>query len=403
MSVADSIVTGMGCLCACGNNLEISWANMMAGVGCTPCLPTKFRTTIKQQSPVFEVWPDEEKKSSISRKGSKERTRCVEYLLIALEEALKQASLTVGDLYGKSIGVCIGTTVGCTLNDEQFYRDFKKGLEPGLDAIERFLGNNPALYLGEALALRGPVSTINNACSSGLDAIGQAQEWISDGLCDIVIVGGTDELSRIPYLGFSSLLNTSLSACKPFDINRGGLNLGEGAGVLIVESKAGASKRGARALVEVAGYGTCGDAYHPTAPHPQGVGLESAIRSALAETDPGDVAFINAHGTATASNDSVEGSTLARIFGERVRVFATKAYTGHTLGAAGAIESIFAAKGLMAGKIPATAGFSEADPECVIVPTREAADVEGMYALSISLAFGGNNSAVLLKGVTDAG
>lgn len=145
MSVADSIVTGMGCLCACGNNLEISWANMMAGVGCTPCLPTKFRTTIKQQSPVFEVWPDEEKKSSISRKGSKERTRCVEYLLIALEEALKQASLTVGDLYGKSIGVCIGTTVGCTLNDEQFYRDFKKGLEPGLDAIERFLGNNPEI------------------------------------------------------------------------------------------------------------------------------------------------------------------------------------------------------------------------------------------------------------------
>jgi 3-oxoacyl-(acyl-carrier-protein) synthase len=275
--------------------------------------------------------------------------------------------------------------------------EFRAGKQPGLLAVDRFLANNPAQYVSAALDLCGPVSTINNACTSGVDAIGQAREWIRDGLCDMAIAGGTDELSRIPYLGFSSLLNTSELPCRPFDLKRDGLNLGEGAGVLIMESRAAARARGAKALVEVAGYGTCGDAYHPTAPHPQGVGLEQAIRRALDRITPGEIGFINAHGTATTANDQVEGSTFARVFGPQVTVFGSKGYTGHTLGAAGAIEAIFTAQGLLMGEIPATAGFSEADPDCVIVPTRALTKVKGDHALSTSLAFGGNNSALLLK------
>jgi len=398
MSDSDPVITGMGCLCAAGGDLASAWREMTAG-NTRPSGPDMLHAAIKRLSPVFTA-PDlagsENKIADLAGAGM-EKTRCVLFFLTAMAEALAQAGLDAAALRGRRIGVCVGTTVGCTLNDEHFYAEFRKGKQPGLAAIDRFLANNPAQYVSAALDLCGPVSTINNACTSGVDAIGQAGEWIRDGLCDMAIAGGSDELSRIPYLGFSSLLNTSEAPCRPFDLKRDGLNLGEGAGVLIMESRAAARARGAKALVEVAGYGTCGDAYHPTAPHPQGVGLEQAIRRALERTPPGEIGFINAHGTATPANDQVEGSTFARIFGPQVTVFGSKGYTGHTLGAAGAIEAIFITQGLLSGEIPATAGFSEADPGCVVVPTRSLTKVRAEYALSTSLAFGGNNSALLLK------
>jgi 3-oxoacyl-(acyl-carrier-protein) synthase len=396
MSDSDSVISGMGCFCAAGGDLASAWKEMTAG-NSNPGSPAGLKAALKRLSPVFAAPAGSENKIAALAGAGMEKTRCVFFFLTALAEALAQAGLDAADLRGQRIGVCVGTTVGCTLNDEQFYREFREGKEPGLMAIDRFLANNPAQYVSSALDLYGPVSTINNACTSGVDAIGQAREWISDGLCDMVIAGGTDELSRIPYLGFSSLLNTSELPCRPFDLKRDGLNLGEGAGVLIMERRAAASARGAKALVEVAGYGTCGDAYHPTAPHPQGLGLEQAIRRALGGIAPGEISFINAHGTATTANDQVEGSTFARVFGPQVTVFGSKGYTGHTLGAAGAIEAVFIAQGLLSGEIPATAGFSEADPGCAIVPTCSLTRVKGDFALSTSLAFGGNNSALLLK------
>lgn len=400
MKKIKSVITGMGCLCAAGTNLEMSWKNMMAGVS-RPCFPTKFQAGIKRKSPVFEVSIDKSKTAGLFELKKGERTSCNDFFLIALKEALDQAALSVGDLHGKGIGVCAGTTVGCTLNDELFYRKYRKGSEPGLGAIKRFLGNNPAQYISKTLNLKGPVSTINNACSSGADAVGQAMEWIEDGLCRIVIAAGVDELSRIPYLGFTSLLNTSEQPCRPFDVRRDGLNLGEGAGVLILESRANALERGADVLVEAVGYGTCTDAYHQTAPHPQGIGLETAIHQALANISPEEISFINAHGTATVSNDIVEGTTLSRLFGKKIPLFGTKSYTGHTLGAAGAIEAIFTAQGLITGKIPPTAGFSEPDTECMLTPTRQVTEVSRTYAISNSLAFGGNNSVLLLKAGKD--
>jgi 3-oxoacyl-[acyl-carrier-protein] synthase-1/3-oxoacyl-[acyl-carrier-protein] synthase II len=396
MSDSDSVVSGMGCLCAAGGDLASAWREMTAG-NSHPSSPTGLKAAIKRLSPVFTAPVGGENEIAALAGPGLEKTRCLLFFLTALAEALAQAGLAAADLRGQRIGICVGTTVGCTLNDEQFYKEFREGKQPGLKAIDRFLANNPAQYVHAALDLYGPVSTINNACTSGVDAIGQAGEWIRDGLCDLAIAGGTDELSRIPYLGFSSLLNTSELPCRPFDLKRDGLNLGEGAGVMIMESRAHARARGAKALVEIAGYGTCGDAYHPTAPHPQGLGLEQAIRCALDRTAPGEISFINAHGTATTANDQVEGSTFARVFGPQVRVFGSKGYTGHTLGAAGAIEAIFSAQGLLNSEIPATAGFSEADPDCAIVPTRCLTRVRGDYALSTSLAFGGNNSALLLK------
>ena len=166
MSNNSPIITGMGCLCAAGSGVEMAWNNMLAGIA-EPCLPTKFRAGIKRLSPVFEVAAGDWEESAVSISRDIKKTFCVHFFLAAFAEALQQASLTAADLRGKRIGVCAGTTVGCTLNDEQFYRDYKGGLQPGLAAIERFLANNPALYLAEALDLRGPVCTIDNACSSG--------------------------------------------------------------------------------------------------------------------------------------------------------------------------------------------------------------------------------------------
>lgn len=396
MTDRATVVTGMGCLCAAGPDLDTAWKSMMAGVS-RPHPPSSIRVETKRPSPVFEIAAGERRPSSISLGRPVAKTLSVEYLLSALEEAAQQAGLELEAWRGRRVGVCLGTTVGCTLNDERFYRDFRAGMEPGLKAIHRFLDNNPAQFVNEALDLRGPVCTINNACSSGTDAVGQAREWIQDGLCEVVIAGGTDELSRIPYLGFSSLLNTSEKPCRPFDARRDGLNLGEGAGVLIVESQDHAARRGAKALVEVAGYGCSADAHHITAPHPGGAGLERAVRQALADRDPGRVSFINAHGTATVPNDMVEGQTLARIFGSKVPVVGTKSYTGHALGAAGALEAVFTVQGLLLAEIPATIGFEQPDPECAVVPTTGPTRVAGTYAISTSLAFGGTNSAILMS------
>ena len=401
MNSIQTVITGMGCLCAAGADLDASWNNMLAGIQ-KYNMPTKFYAETNRKSPVFEVSTEKCLKLDLPENRKKEMTDCVYFLLVALEEALKSASLSYADIFGNKIGVCIGTTVGCTLNDEQFYRKFKDGSMPELNAIRRFLSHNPSQYISENLDLKGPVSTINNACSSGTDVIGQAVEWISDGLCDMVIAGGTDELCRIPYLGFSALLNTSKEPCRPFDLNRDGLNLGEGAGVFIVENISKARKRKADILVEIAGYGTCADAFHPTAPHPQGIGLDLAIHKALGQIEIDKISFINAHGTATINNDQVEGRVLSSIFGENVPVFGTKSFTGHTLGASGAMEAIFTALGLLTGNIPPTAGFRETDPKCMITPTNKITAVEGDYAVSTSLAFGGNNSVVLLKVASDA-
>ena len=186
--------------------------------------------------------------------------------------------------------------------------------------------------------------------------------------------------------------------CAPFDRDRAGLNLGEGAGVLILESEEHLRRRGGKASFEVAGFGSACDAHHLTAPHPEGRGLEAAICAALkqAGVDASDVCFINAHGTATQDNDRAEAKVIARVFDARVPFLSTKGYTGHTLGAAGGLEAAFTLLGLREGWIPANAGFANASEDIPVTPVKRVSDITGRYALSTSLAFGGNNAAVLI-------
>lgn len=356
-----------------------------------PALPTRIVAALDLPSPVFEVESDLDHLP----KGA---TRTTRLALEATCEALHHAALPVS-LAGRSrVGVCIGTTVGCTLNNEPFYRHFKQGRLDGMKPIRTYLENNPAQYIAKYVGATGPVVAVVNACSSGSDAIGMARAWVARGWCDIAIAGGADELSRVTYLGFNSLLNTSPEPCRPFDIDRKGLNLGEGAGICILESEASALLRKQPVLAELAGYGSAADAYHPTAPHPEGNGLRSAIRYALAMANlqTRDIDFVNAHGTATAENDKTEGKVIGALFGE-VPVVSTKSYTGHALGGAGGIEAVLTVQALLDQKLPATAGFAQRDPECVITPTHANVSLHAQVGISNSLAFGGNNSALVFK------
>jgi len=296
------------------------------------------------------------------------------------------------------VGVCLGTTVGCQLNSVPFYASFRRGESPNLDPVYNFLSTNLARSVAELLDARGPRMTVVNACSSGADAIGVAAGWIEAGLCDVAIAGGADELYIVPLSGFWSLGVMSAEPCAPFDRDRAGLNLGEGAGVLLLESEQHARNRGASAEFEVAGFGSACDAHHLTAPHPEGRGLDAAIRAALGQAGAkaSDVAFINAHGTATQDNDRAEGKVISRLFGSNLPFLSTKGFTGHTLGAAGGLEAAFTLLALREGWIPASAGFANPAEAVPVTPVRRLTEISGRYALSTSLAFGGNNAAVLI-------
>jgi 3-oxoacyl-[acyl-carrier-protein] synthase-1/3-oxoacyl-[acyl-carrier-protein] synthase II len=297
---------------------------------------------------------------------------------------------------GLRLGVIVGTSVGASLDFFDFYRSRAAGEEPPLTEIEEYLAANPALALGKFLRCSGPAQCVTNACSSGADAVGIGAGWVRAGLCDLVLAGGADALSYITYAGFSSLRLPSPWPCLPFDARRNGLTLGEGAGFMLLESENSRKKRDAAALGFIAGYGTATDAHHLTAPHPEGRGLAAAVSQAFAQANVAwkDIAFVNAHGTATLANDAAEGAFFARHC-PLVPFIATKGATGHTLGAAGAVEAVIAMAHLLAGELPPSPGFREPDPLVGAVPVRETTPVAGNFALSQSLAFGGNNSALI--------
>lgn len=381
------LITGLGVVSAAGLNIAETLAGFKSGYRAisrtTPALsPLDY--------PVYEV-------SGPLRDPARSPSRTVQLALHALDEALAQAGLT-GDLSGLRVGVCMGTTVASQLNDMDFYTAYRQTGTPPLAPVNAFLKGNLAATVAREVKAHGPCLTVVNACSSSADAIGVAMGWLNNRQCDLVIAGGGDELSRIPIGGFGSLSVSSHEPCRPYDRDRQGLNLGEAAGILILEPEAAARQRGVATSLFVGGYGAACDAYHLTAPRPDGAGLEAAIASSLARAglEPADISFINAHGTATRDNDKVEGGVLARLFGPAVKVLSTKGFTGHTLGAAGAVEAVFTALALREGWIPASPGFDNRDPEIPIGAVREETAIAGRYALSTSLAFGGNNAAVVI-------
>lgn len=380
------LITGLGVISAAGTDLSGTLGSFRRGERNAGTV-SLFSTSLG--CPVFEV-------RQIPAGSIVEGSRTLSLALCAVDEALNNASL--GDLSRLRVGVSIGTTVASQLNDLEFYRSYRSSGTASMEVADRYLKGNIAEFISRRIKARGPVLTVVNACSSGTDAIGVAFSWLKNGLCDIAVAGGADELSLIPLCGFSSLGIVNQDLCSPFDQDRRGLNLGEGAGMLVLETGDSAKSRGKSSDLRILGYGASADAYHLTAPRPDGAGLEASLHKALAEAGiaPDEVSFVNAHGTGTTDNDLVEGKVLGRIFGPELKVLSTKGFTGHTLGAAGGLEAAFTAAGLSGGWIPASPGFLKKDDEIPVTPVKEETRIEGRYAVSTSLAFGGNNAALVL-------
>lgn len=397
MLLSDRIaVTGMGCIAAGGNTLAAVVDSIDKGELC--CSPSPF-TGVAPTSPVFACarnLPDDLPGDALP--GSSSLSRTTRLALAAISEAITEAFLDTADKNVR-VAVCLGTSVGASLHFRDYYAAWRKGQPCVFDSIAMYRESNPALAVAKIHGFTGPVQTITNACSSGADAIGLAASWLRMGLCDVAIAGGADALSEITYTGFSRLMLTSPQPCRPFDASRSGLNLGEGAGIMILEKAESAIRRGVSVLGHMEGYGTATDCYHLTSPHPEAAGLKKAYAQAFSHIAGRQgkklpsIAFANAHGTGTKTNDITEGKFFTE-FLHGVPFVVTKGATGHTLGAAGGVEAVLTLAHLRRGFLPASPGFSSPDEATLSSPVAIPSQVQGRFAVSQSLAFGGNNSVL---------
>ena len=409
MSKASPVaVTGYGCITAAGDNSEQATANIAGGLSQNSLLESPFFPA-SFAAPCFLV---HESSSALFHRLSylkpdcfPETGRTLMLALTAIEEALLRSGITLDELRQKRVGVALGTTVGCTFNNETYYTDWKGGVEPDSAPLLTYLSSNLAERVQNILGVQGPRAVITNACASGTDGIGIAKSWLENGLCNIAIAGGADELSRIACHGFKSLMLVSEESCRPFDKERRGLNLGEGAGILVLEKETDAVAGDREIVGWIRGYGIAGDAYHPTAPHPQGRGLQMAVGKALADggVPTEAISMINGHGTGTTANDKSETRAIFEMGFDvsALPVVSTKGATGHTLGAAGGIEAVFTLLALNKGELSGTVGCFNSDPDFpfAVLGQDDEVSLKGRIGLSQSLAFGGSNSALVIEGV----
>ena len=298
----------------------------------------------------------------------------------------------------------IGTTSGGMSFGEQYFRAQVARAKPRSRAawLANYLPQKAVADALEACGWACPSQIIANACASGTNAVGHAFRLVRAGLHTRVLCGGYDALSEMVFVGFDSLQASTPEKIRPFDKNRTGLVLGEGAAVFALEEMESARARGAAVLAEVTGYGISTDNHHLTQPNPSGIGPRQAMERALADArrTPGEVDYINAHGTATAFNDATEGTAIAQIFGDRVPVSSTKSMMGHALGAAGAIEAVFSVLALRGQFLPPNINYAEPDPAWVLDIVANAARAARVRCVvSNSFGFGGTNASVVLEGV----
>lgn len=395
-------VTGFGCITAVGKDAP-STLNGVAGQARPQSSPDMF-SFVQVDKPmclVADAWLPGEKGSGSWRRHTAADT--ITLLRAAVREALDVAGLEPDSLASDTrVGVCIGTTACCSLHVLADHAALRadNGKKPEYGSLRDYYASSPALLIATEYGLGpGPALSISNSCTSGTDAIGLGKRWIDSGQCDIVLAGGADALSDVPFIGFSRLLVFSSELCKPFDKERLGLNLGEGAGVLVLESSEHAARRGVRRPRAVlSGFGAAGDAHHISSPHPSGRGLCKAISEALAEGGATlrETGFINAHGTATLENDKIESRVYAELE-NTPPVWASKGSTGHCLGAAGAVEAVLSVLALESGSVPASTGCGTPEDGIEGLITLEPGPVKDGHALSVSLGFGGSNAALLFS------
>jgi 3-oxoacyl-[acyl-carrier-protein] synthase II len=287
---------------------------------------------------------------------------------------------------------------------EQFYRNQvdKKRSRDRASWLANYLPQKPVLDAQQACGWSAPSQIIANACASGTNAVGHAFQLVRSGLHRRVLCGGYDALSEMVFAGFDSLQASTPECIRPFDRNRTGLVLGEGAALLALEEMESARQRGATILAEITGYGISTDNHHLTQPHPSGIGPRQAMERALSDArrQPGEVDYINAHGTATAFNDATEGAAIAQLFGGEVPVSSTKSMMGHALGAAGAIEAVFSILAVRRQFLPPNIHFTELDPAWSLnIVANTARDARVRCVVSNSFGFGGTNASIVIEEV----
>jgi 3-oxoacyl-[acyl-carrier-protein] synthase II len=414
MSKRRVVLTGVGCLTPVGHNKEEFWASVTQGKSgvarITKFDPTHFSSHIAAEVKGFDA------KEHFPVKEARKMDPFVQYAIVAAKEAFADSKIDLSTMDVKRFGVLIGSGIGGLTTIEESHKKYiAMGPEKGPGRISPFLipmllvnmaSGQVSIYLG----LKGPNTAVATACATGTHSIGDAFKLIQDGRADAMIAGGSEAaITPMGFGGFCALRALSTrndepeKACRPFDKNRDGFIMGEGAGVVVMEEMESAVKRGANIYCEIAGYAMTGDAHHMTAPAPGGEGGARAMKLCIedAGVKPDDVTYINAHGTSTYYNDMLETAAIKTTFGEHAKnllISSTKSVTGHLLGAAGGIEAIATAMALKNGLVPPTINYEEPDPDCDLyyVPNQaEKKDIK--VAMSNSLGFGGHNATILLK------
>ncbi|MGB2895148.1 MAG: beta-ketoacyl-ACP synthase II [Anaerolineales bacterium] len=408
MSHRRVVITGLGCISPLGDDIQSTWDAALAGesgVGLiTHFDTTDFRTRIAAEVKGFDPV------RSIGKRLARRTDRFTQFALEAAAQAIEDSGLSIDDGNRDRIGVIIGSGiggVGTLINASWEYMDQgPKRVSPHL--VPMMLPDSAPGHIAIAHGLRGPNMTVVTACASSANAIGEAAEMIRRGAADAILTGGAEAaIVPVAVAGFNSMNAVStrndapMKACRPFDLDRDGFVMGEGAACLVLESYEIAHARGAKIHAEVIGYSATSDAFHMTAPAENGAGAEICMRNALANAGlaPEQIDYINAHGTSTKLNDVGETKAIKAAFGEHayhLAVSSTKSMTGHLLGAAGAIESIFCVKALQHNVIPPTINYHTPDPECDLdyVPN-EARHQELTYVMTNSFGFGGHNACLI--------